>query len=68
MLQKKIERRCCPYHARILTHALPSLPPSFLIMFSILQQVKEVQTLEETEAALNEAGGKLVVLDFTATW
>lgn len=46
---------------------MPSLPPSFL-SHPVQQQVKEVQTLEETEAALNEAGGKLVVLDFTATW
>ncbi|EKU21682.1 thioredoxin-1 [Nannochloropsis gaditana CCMP526] len=31
-------------------------------------KVSEVRTLEETEEALNGAGSKLVVLDFTATW
>lgn len=39
-----------------------------LIIIPSPQQVKEVRTLAEAEEALEAAGNKLVVIDFTATW
>ncbi|TFJ85815.1 hypothetical protein NSK_002635 [Nannochloropsis salina CCMP1776] len=39
-----------------------------MIRGGVSGKVSEVRTLEETEEALNGAGSKLVVLDFTATW